>query len=371
MCQQYYLTGLEAIRAGDLAYGESMANDALSFLDQIFGTVHPELAGKHHHLAKVFATIAQNTLPRIQLYEQSKRITDETEMQKIRETAELSTDEDCATLNNQVQGIIQSATSMFRHSLVLTERTSGPLSFPTALRMQKLGAHEGNHGDVGLGIELVRRALSILRIIYGEDHHLAASWTLNLASMVAKHSGHTASIPFFEEAVRLVLNTEGPESDSAAVAFTSLAQMQFLAGHVDAALVTSRKAEEAFKAAFGAEDARTNDAHQLTAHIELVQQHKAQGEQAKVERLAKRLGVKEDRAKHLLERSLRSETGTASTTASTSSVTTEDSSVSNLPLDDIVNFVTGGARASSSSSASGKTSRRSGPKGKGPARRKK
>lgn len=328
----------------------------------------------------MYHQLSQPLVRNVQAYEISKHSTSEEDRKRAANETSITSEEDYAVAKRELQGFIDSAISMCRQSVVLTERTLGADSFKTALRFIDLGTLEHSYDNVKAALAYTRHAFEILEVIHGSSHPETIRAVLNAAQMVASSQGHAAAVPIYEQAVELAGKVRGPESIGCAAAILSLANAQAIAGRFVESKDCAKRAADIFAQRLGENDEKTQEANHLHQVLTRALTEREAGEKAKVERLARRLGLNEDRAKQLLERTSRAAINgdaitppTAATpTASSSATPTETidkavdskqrSAISNMRLEDVVDFIEGGAKSPSRTRPS---------KGKGPQRRKK
>ena len=156
--------------------------------------------------------------------------------------------------------------------------------------------------------------------------------------MLAQWQGHSAAVPLFEAALQLNEKTRGSQATHTGQLLLQLANAQALAGDVVTSKATALRAKEVLTARLGPMDEKTIEAENLYDVLTKAVLNRERGEQAKLGRLARRLGLDEGRTKELLDR--------GSTPANKivrprqkPSVSPQDSSFANLPVDELVTII--------------------------------
>jgi hypothetical protein len=189
--------------------------------------------------------------------------------------------------------------------------------------------------------------------------------------MVQSWMGYEASTPLLVQAHAIASATRGESSVAAANALYQLTQTQCLAGDLESAIATAKRAADIYRERLGEADEKTKDAANLVAIITQGAAERAKDEQSRASRLARRLGLEANRAAELLARnassssatsvrggraslssSTASRTAASTTTAATPETGAQTGSLGHLDLAELVSYIEGGKSKISSSGKS-------------------
>ena len=138
-----------------------------------------------------------------------------------------------------------------------------------------------------------------------------------------------------------------------------LANAQALSGDLITSRETAGQASELFNLRLGKFDEKTVEAANLHEVLTKAILNKERGEQAKVGRLARRLGLDEERAKQLMAKGAKEPT-VAKTTEDSAAIAVQQlvaPSMGHLPLDELVSFIQGQQQGGAGSSKKQKAKR--------------
>ena len=170
MADDLFENGSQQLTQGNIQLGESMVSDAINYYEQIFGSVHPELANRYHELAVSYHQLSQPLIRNIGAYETSKEANSTEARQKAKADTTIESDEMLETAKRELKGFVESAVQMNRQSVIVAERTLGPDHYTTAQQYVDLAILEHANGDIHLGLKLCRHAIELLEQIYGPNH---------------------------------------------------------------------------------------------------------------------------------------------------------------------------------------------------------
>jgi protein TIF31 len=162
--------GSQQIGQGNIAIGEGLVSDAINYYEQIFGSVHPELANRYHELAVSYHQLSQPLIRNISAYETSKEAGTTEARTKAKADTTIESDEMLEAAKRELRGFVESAVQMNRQSIIVAERTLGIDHHTTAQQYVDLAILEHANGNVQLGLKLCRHAIELLEQIYGPNH---------------------------------------------------------------------------------------------------------------------------------------------------------------------------------------------------------
>jgi hypothetical protein len=120
--------------------------------------------------------------------------------------------------------------------------------------------------------------------------------------MLVQWQGHGAGVPLFQSAVEMSTAIRGATAVATGVNMSQLANALALAGDLHKSQEIARQTSELYKARLGSQDEKTVEAENLYDILTKAILNRERGEQAKLGRLAKRLGLNEERAKQVRAR---------------------------------------------------------------------
>lgn len=191
---------------------------------------------------------------------------------------------------------------------------------------------------------------------------------------------HLAAVPFFRSAQGLAQKAYGANSIMSANASYQLGQCYIVDGQLAESIPYIEEALRIFELRHGKEGDHTRDASQLLSVVKTAIEQEAKGELEKVQKLAKRLGADPARAKELINKlqgpsssSFARRGGRSSAQiaaddavqASNGAVTSAKDTTGtkgHLDVDDLVLFIEGGQKKSSTSGSKSGKSKKNGSK---------
>jgi len=268
------------------------------------------------------------------------------EAAKARSDSGISDEESLSVAKSQMKGFLESAVQMNRQSIIAAERTIGFDHFTTAQQYIDLGILEHANGNPMLGLRFLRHAVDLLTLIYGEGHPESTRALSNAAQMLSQWKDYAGAVPLLNSAVKYCSNVKGSTSLATGNILSQLANAQALNGDLIISKETARLASEIFNVQLGKFDEKTVEADNLYEILTKAVLNRERGEHAKLGRLARRLGLNEERAKQLLARTAgkdrqqdKLENGKALTTPQIANT------MSHLSVDQLVDFIEGGRRS--------------------------
>ena len=155
---------------GNIEHGEAFISDALNFYEQIFGSVHPELAEAYRILANLYHRLAQPLLRRIQIFEASLALTREEDRSRAKAETGFRDEEALQTAKAHYEMFSQQAIRLMRQAVVIYERTSGLDSQPTLQSYSDLAIFESQVGNTELAMKYLQHTVDLSRAMYGDNH---------------------------------------------------------------------------------------------------------------------------------------------------------------------------------------------------------
>lgn len=188
-----------------------------------------------------------------------------------------------------------------------------------------------------------------------------------------------AAVPFFKSAQALAQKAYGANSIMSANASYQLGQCYIVDGRLAESVPYIEEALRIFELRHGKEGDHTRDASQLLSVVKTAIEQEAKGELEKVEKLAKRIGADPARAKELISRMQSTSTGSLRRSGRPSAQITADDAVQasnntvkaakdttgsrgHLDVDDLVLYIEGEKKKSSTSTSKGGKSKKNGSK---------
>ncbi|KAJ1026905.1 hypothetical protein NDA16_002199 [Ustilago loliicola] len=320
LAEEAFEAGRISISRGDRDLGLELLLEGVSFHEQVYGLVHPEVARCYalfasivHHLASMVA------MERAELINQAKA-----------ENKEL-TEADLPPVNEHLN--MANAVRYQRQAVTVSERTLG-LDHPETLNQyMNLAVLERSAGNTRESLLCQRRVLELWSLLYGKEHPDCINALSNVALTLQNARLFEASLRVYRSVHELALTLFGPDSIHTANLGHELSQALTLAGDLKTALTVEKEAWRVFEERLGKDDAQTKESEQFCLSLA-----------ASAVRVAKL--EKEASARVGLAGARRVGNGAAAPSSAIAGGANGAANTSNKSLDEIVKFIQGGSSAS-------------------------
>ncbi|TKY85502.1 hypothetical protein EX895_005664 [Sporisorium graminicola] len=325
LAEEAFEAGRISISRGDRDLGLELLLEGVSFHEQVYGLVHPEVARCYalfativHHLAGLVA------MERAELINQAKS-----------ENKEIS-EADLPPVNEHVS--MANAVRYQRQAVTVSERTLG-LDHPETLNQyMNLAVLERSAGNTRESLLCQRRVLELWSLLYGKEHPDCINALSNVALTLQNARLFEPSLRVYRSAHELALSLFGADSIHTANLAHELSQAYTLAGDLKTALTVEKEAWRVFEERLGKEDAQTKESEAFCSSLA--------ASAVRMAKLEKEASARQAREGALGLASARRGNGVIATaapgaiagTASTASANAN----ANKSLDEMVRFIQGG-----------------------------
>ncbi|SPO35851.1 probable Clustered mitochondria protein homolog [Pseudozyma flocculosa] len=325
LAEEAFEAGRISISRGDRELGIELLLEGVSFHEQIYGLVHPEVARCYalfatiiHHFAGV---VAMETAERMRQAQAEGQENPQIEVPPINEQL---------TMANAVR--------YQRQAVTVSERTLG-LDHPETLNQyMNLAVLERSEGNTEASLLCQQRVLDLWETIYGRDHPDCVNALSNIALTLQNARLFESSLKLYQSAHELALRIFGPDSIHTANLAHELSQALTLTGDLKTALTVEKEAWRVFEERLGKEDAQTKESEAFCLSLA--------ASAVRVAKLEKEAKANEARKGGF---------GMGATTrprqsAAAAVAQVAEGASSNRSLDDIVRYIQGGATGAPSPS---------------------
>ncbi|CDS01800.1 related to CLU1-translation initiation factor eIF3 [Sporisorium scitamineum] len=326
LAEEAFEAGRISISRGDRDLGLELLLEGVSFHEQVYGLVHPEVARCYalfativHHLAGVVA------MERAELINQAKS-----------ENKEI-TEADLPPVNEHVS--MANAVRYQRQAVTVSERTLG-LDHPETLNQyMNLAVLERSAGNTRESLLCQRRVLELWSLLYGKQHPDCINALSNVALTLQNARLFEPSLRVYRSAHELALSLFGADSIHTANLAHELSQAYTLAGDLKTALAVEKEAWRVFEERLGKEDAQTKESEAFCSSLA--------ASAVRMAKLAKEASERQARQGALGLGSARRGNGAAAAPAAVAGAasTASANANANKSLDEMVRFIQGGSPA--------------------------
>ncbi|CBQ73413.1 related to CLU1-translation initiation factor eIF3 [Sporisorium reilianum SRZ2] len=254
LAEEAFEAGRISISRGDRDLGLELLLEGVSFHEQVYGLVHPEVARCYalfativHHLAGVMA------MERAELINQAKS-----------ENKEIS-EADLPAVNEHVS--MANAVRYQRQAVTVSERTLG-LDHPETLNQyMNLAVLERSAGNTRESLLCQRRVLELWSLLYGKQHPDCINALSNVALTLQNARLFEPSLRVYKSTHELALSLFGADSIHTANVAHELSQAYTLAGDLKTALAVEKEAWRVFEERLGKEDAQTKESEAFCSSL--------------------------------------------------------------------------------------------------------
>ncbi|SPO24542.1 probable Clustered mitochondria protein homolog [Ustilago trichophora] len=246
LAEEAFEAGRISISRGDRDLGLELMLEGVSFHEQVYGLVHPEVARCY----ALFATIVHHLAGMVAM-ERAEKIN-----QAKSENKEI-TEADLPVVNEHIS--MANAVRYQRQAVTVSERTLG-LDHPETLNhYMNLAVLERSAGNTRESLLCQRRVLELWSLLYGKEHPDCINALSNVALTLQNARLFEASLRVYRSAHELALSLFGPDSIHTANLAHELSQAYTLAGDLKTALAVEKEAWRVFEERLGKEDAQTKE----------------------------------------------------------------------------------------------------------------
>ena len=343
LAEEAFEAGRISIGRGDRALGLELMTEGISFHEQVYGIVHPEVARCY----SIFATILHHYASILNV-EQAERQR-QAEADGSKEPVEPS------ELSEQIS--VANALRYQRQAVTVSERSLGLDCDETLGHYVNLAVLERLEGNVESSLRCQNRVLQLLEMVYGEDHPDVINALNNVALTLQNSRQFDKSLKVYSESYEMAVRLYGKESINTAYLGHELSQAYTLSGDLKKAIEVEKQVNHVFEGRLGKEDNMTKESSNLlnnlaASAVRLAKMNAQQKELTKI-------GLA-NQVRGAVARSTAAPTSVAAVAPSAPAVANGGGAVdmSNRSLDDLVKFIQGpsigGQTSGSSSNKKGK-----------------
>lgn len=339
LAEEAFEGGRISMGRGDRAFGLELMTEGISFHEQVYGMVHPEVARCY----SVFATILHHYAS-ILAVEQAE---------KQRQAQANGSDEVVPPSELSEQISIANALRYQRQAVTVSERSLGLDSDETLGHYINLAVLERLEGNIEASLRCQNRVLQLLDVICGDDHPDVINALNNIAVTLQNSRQFDKSLKVYSESHNMALRLYGKDSINTAYLGHELSQAFTLVGDLKKAIEIEKQVDRVFESRLGKDDNMTKESSTLLSNLttSAVRLAKMDASQKEFTRRGLANQVRGNVARKAVTPSV-----PASSSATTPPTTLAD--VSNRSLDDLVKFIQGPANnAVPSASSSKKTTK--------------
>ena len=246
LAEEAFEAGRISISRGDRELGIELMMEGVSFHEQIYGLVHPEVSRCYslfaniiHHFAGV---LAMETAEKMRQAQANGEEAPEIETTPISEHL-----------------TVANALRYQRQAVTVSERTLG-LDHPETLNQyMNLAVLERAEGNTEASLLLQQRVLDLWSLLYGKEHPDCVNALSNVALTLQNARQFELSLKLYQSAHELALSLFGPDSIHTANLAHELSQAYTLTGDLKTALTVEKEAWRVFEERLGKEDAQTKE----------------------------------------------------------------------------------------------------------------
>ena len=253
LAEEAFETGRITMGRGDRALGLELMTEGISFHEQVYGIVHPEVARCY----SVFATILHHYAT-ILAVEQAEK---QREAQANGSTEAVQPSE----LSEQIN--IANALRYQRQAVTVAERSIGLDSDETLAHYVNLAVLERLEGNTETSLRCQSRVLHLLDSIYGEDHPDVINALNNVAMTLQSSRQFDKSLKVYSESHDMALRLYGKDSINTAYLGHELSQAYTLVGDLKKAIEVEKQVNRVFEDRLGKEDSMTKDSSTLLNNL--------------------------------------------------------------------------------------------------------
>ncbi|GAA5923672.1 translation initiation factor 3 subunit CLU1 [Sporobolomyces koalae] len=360
LVEERFAQGQRALSEAYVEAGEQLTNEALSYCDQVFGTVHPEAASKCHSLGLIWHSLSQRLLTSVQRHELAEQALKE--FASLPKSEELDNDREVQiremllpnveAARAEAESYLQAAVRMVRQSIVVCERTSGLDAHDTLQQYTDLGLLEQAAGNVEVGLRLSKHAMDLWRAAYGPAHPALVSILANVAAIVQSTWGPADALPLVLEQRKLAETVYGADSVAVGQAEFALGQAYALNSDLVGSLEHMKAAQTILSKHLGEDAKEAAEATNLVRFIEQSVAREDMEQRAREERLKNKFPtVNGNRpvASATSAPAARQAPVNGAKEAAAATAPRQHGQKANLSVDELVDFIQGSSSSSSSS----------------------
>lgn len=335
LAEEPFEAGRISISRNDRELGLELLLEGVSFHEQVYGLVHPEVARCY----ALFATIVHHLTGTIAV-ERAELIN------RAKTEGKEDPEADLPPLNEHLS--MANAVRYQRQAVTVSERTLG-LDHPETLNQyMNLAVLERSAGNVKMSLLCQRRVLDLWSLIYGKEHPDCVNALSNIALTLQNARQFEISLRVYKSAYELALTLFGKDSIHTANLAHELSQAYTLSGDLKTALGIEKEAWRVFEERLGKEDAQTKESEAFCLSLA--------ASAVRVAKLEKEAQAREARQGGFGLGNTRRGAATAAATTPriTQPTTVSGEAPSQKSLDEIVKYIQGGSSATPSSKSKNK-----------------
>lgn len=324
LAEEAFEAGRVSLGRGDRALGLELMTEGISFHEQVYGLIHPDVARCY----SIFATILHHYATIIAVEHAEKQ-------QQAPEGETIPPPEFSEQLS------VANALRYQRQAVTVSERTLGLDHPETLAQYVNLAVLERLEGHVENSLRCQERVLQLLDLMHGHDHPEVVNALNNVALTLQNARQFDQSLKVYASSYEMALRLYGKESINTAYLAHELSQAYTLAGDLKKAIEIEKEANRTFETRLGSDDNMTKESTTLLNNLaaSAVRIAKMDVRQKELTRLGLASQAGRNQATQQLAGTA-SGSATARVTANTpASASTPD--LSGKSLDELVKFIQG------------------------------
>ncbi|KDN52203.1 hypothetical protein K437DRAFT_272738 [Tilletiaria anomala UBC 951] len=348
--------GRTCLARGERDIGIELIHEGITFAENIYGVVHPEVSRAY---AQYASTVHQHASI-MAIEAQQRRAKAQAENKEPEEPEISSLVSETLTFAN--------ALKLQRLAVTVAERTIGLDSQETLFQWINLSVMERVNRNSYEAMACQKRALELWDIIHGREHPESIQSLMQIAQTLQAINEPSQGMKVFQTAYDLTRKLFGTNSIHTGQAAHAMGESQTLAGDLKSAVSFAKEAYNIFEARLGKEDEQTRDSEQFLSALTAAAVRYAKAEKDALERQralrarisnttgprgALRLTQRQQQAQVRASSASASAADAAPSGPASATVDPELSKrLSQLPVSEIVKYIQGGENSKTASSSS-------------------
>lgn len=250
LAEEAFEAGRVSMSRGDRALGLELMTEGMSFHEQVYGLVHPDVARCY----SIFATVLHHYAT-ILAVEQAEKQRQAPEGETV----------PASELSEQIS--VANALRYQRQAVTLSERTLGLDHPETLAQYVNLAVLERLEGNVEASLRCQQRVLELLELIHGDDHPEVINALNNIALTLQNARLFERSLKVYASSFEMAERLYGRDSINTAYLAHELSQAYTLAGDLKKAIEIEKEANKVFETRLGKDDNMTKESTTLLNNL--------------------------------------------------------------------------------------------------------
>ncbi|UZJ55910.1 hypothetical protein CBS101457_005230 [Exobasidium rhododendri] len=273
LAEEAFEAGRISISRGDRALGLDLMTEGISFHEQVYGIVHPEVARCYsiyatilHHYASILAVEGAEKQRQAQVNGSTESVPP-------------------SELSEQIS--VANALRYQRQAVTVSERSIGLDSDETLAHYVNLAVLERIEGNIESSMRCQNRILQLLELLYGEDHPDVINALNNIALTLQNSRQFDKSLKVYVQSYDMAVRLYGKDSINTAYLGHELSQAYTLSADLKKAIEVEKQVNRVFESRLGKEDNMTKESSTLlnnlaASAVRLAKMNVQQKEMAKI-----------------------------------------------------------------------------------------